>query len=200
MVARMEHDRRDEEKLDEAVEDMRSDAEGMQERSEKLGDRIVAVRTDKRDVPCEIVVNAAGASPLEVGEWVGLRLPLADLRRSLYFGRTTDPAFQSGPMVEDADIEWYYRPLGGPAVLVGMGREHGSAPTEGPTLEYLPEVRRAAAHRAPRLADFELTGGSAEYARSPRDILPIVGPVPGLDGSLNLCGWGGEGIMHSSAG
>jgi hypothetical protein len=46
MVARMEHDRRDEEKLDEAVEDMRSDAEGMQERSEKLGDRIEHTRSD----------------------------------------------------------------------------------------------------------------------------------------------------------
>ena len=42
----MEHDRRDEEKLDEAVEDMRSDAEGMQERSEKLGDRIEHTRSD----------------------------------------------------------------------------------------------------------------------------------------------------------
>jgi hypothetical protein len=46
MVARMEHDRRDEEKLDEAVEDMRSDAEEMQERSEELGDRIEHTRSD----------------------------------------------------------------------------------------------------------------------------------------------------------
>ena len=46
MVARMEDDRRDEEKLDEAVEDMRSDAEEMQERSEDLGDRIEETRSD----------------------------------------------------------------------------------------------------------------------------------------------------------
>jgi len=167
---------------------------------ESLGDRIVAVRTNKRDVPCGIVVNAAGASALEVGEWVGLRLPLSNLRRSLYFGRTADPAFQSGPMVEDADLEWYYRPLGGRTVLVGMGREHGGPPTEGPNLEYLPEVRRAAAHRAPGLADFELTGGVSGIRSLTPDILPIIGPVAGLDGYLNLCGWGGEGIMHSPAG
>lgn len=46
MVARMKHDRRDEENLDEAVEDMRSDAEEMQERSEELGDRIEHTRSD----------------------------------------------------------------------------------------------------------------------------------------------------------
>ena len=36
----MDQYREGEEKLDEAVEDMRSDAEEMQERSEELGDRI----------------------------------------------------------------------------------------------------------------------------------------------------------------
>ena len=44
---RMEHDRQDE-KLDEAVEDMQSDADEMQERSEKLGDRIDETRSDWR--------------------------------------------------------------------------------------------------------------------------------------------------------
>jgi len=46
MVALMEQDRRDDEKLDEAVEDMRSGAEEMQERSEELGDRIEHTRSD----------------------------------------------------------------------------------------------------------------------------------------------------------
>jgi hypothetical protein len=48
MVALMDQYRRDEEKLDEAVEDMRSDAEEMQERSEELGDRIEDSRSDWR--------------------------------------------------------------------------------------------------------------------------------------------------------
>ena len=44
----MDHDRQDNEKLDEAVEDMQSDADEMQERSEKLGDRIDETRSDWR--------------------------------------------------------------------------------------------------------------------------------------------------------
>jgi hypothetical protein len=46
MVARMEHDRPEDEKLEEAVEEMRSDAEEMQERSEELGESIEKTRSD----------------------------------------------------------------------------------------------------------------------------------------------------------
>ena len=46
IVARMEQDRPDDEKLDEAVEDMRAGAEEMQERSEELGDRIKDTSND----------------------------------------------------------------------------------------------------------------------------------------------------------
>jgi len=42
----MEHDHRDSEKLDEAIEDMTSDAGEMQERSEELGKNIEEARSD----------------------------------------------------------------------------------------------------------------------------------------------------------
>ena len=42
----MEQERRDDEKTDEAVEDMRSDVEEMQERSDELGDRVEETRSD----------------------------------------------------------------------------------------------------------------------------------------------------------
>ena len=48
MVARMERDRPEDEKLEEAVEEMRSDAEEMQERSEELGESIETTRSDWR--------------------------------------------------------------------------------------------------------------------------------------------------------
>jgi hypothetical protein len=47
-VVRVEHEGRADENLDEAVEEMRSDAEEMQERSEALGDDIDDVRSDWR--------------------------------------------------------------------------------------------------------------------------------------------------------
>jgi hypothetical protein len=46
IVACVERDRPEDDRLDEAIEDMQSDAEEMQERSEELGDRIEETRSD----------------------------------------------------------------------------------------------------------------------------------------------------------
>jgi sarcosine oxidase subunit beta len=165
-----------------------------------VGGRVVAVRTTLRDIPCAWIVNAGGADAKEVGGWVGVTLPIENRRRSLYTAFSRHPEFQNGPMVEDAQIEWYYRPLGENRVLIGMGREADGGPTDGPNLAFLPTVRIAAAHRAPTLADFEVLDGTSGMRPLTPDILPIVGPVDGLSGLINSCGWGGEGIMHSPAG
>jgi hypothetical protein len=65
---RMEHDRRDDEKLDEAVEDMESDADEMSERSEKLGDRIDATRSDWRSKQQDDAVPGAQPPPDDEAE------------------------------------------------------------------------------------------------------------------------------------
>jgi len=162
--------------------------------------RIVGVTTNRRTIPCGHVVNAAGADAAMVASWANVALPISNMRRSLYFGVTDDTDFHHGPMVEDAAIEWYYRPLLDGAVLVGMGLEPDSLPTDGPNLDYLPTVRAAAEIRAPGLADFLLTGGSSGIRSLTPDNLPIIGPVREVQGLINSCGWGGEGIMHSPAG
>lgn len=162
--------------------------------------RVIGVKTTKRTIPCACVVNAAGADAIEVASWVGIVLPIENRRRSLYIASCELPEFQQGPMVEDAELEWYYRPLGESKLLIGMGLELGGNPTDGPNLDFVPEVRRAAAHRAPALANFEVVGGTSGIRPITPDILPIVGPVDGVAGFINSCGWGGEGIMHSPAG
>ena len=59
----MEHERRDDGKLvDQAVEDMRSDVEEMQERSEELGDRVEKTKSDWRTKRKDDAVP--GAQPL----------------------------------------------------------------------------------------------------------------------------------------
>lgn len=163
-------------------------------------DRIVGVKTNKRVIPCQYVVNTAGADAIEVASWVGVALPIENRRRSLYIASCELPEFQQGPMVEDAELEWYYRPLGENRILIGMGLELGGNPTDGPNLDFIQEVRRAASHRAPALANFEVIGGTSGIRPITSDILPIIGPVDEVAGFINCCGWGGEGIMHSPAG
>lgn len=162
--------------------------------------RVSSVRTTRRNIPCGHVVNAAGENAKEVASWVGARLPIDNRVRSLYIGQSNHDQFQKGPMVEDAEVEWYYRGLGSGRVLIGMGREADGSASDQPNVEYLPEVRAAARRRAPLLAEFTLVGGTSGVRPLTPDLLPIIGPVPQAVGYINCCGWGGEGIMHSPAG
>jgi glycine/D-amino acid oxidase-like deaminating enzyme len=163
-------------------------------------DRVIGVKTTEREISCAVVVNAGGAEASQVAAWIGITLPILNLRRSLYTVCSSMKEFHQGPMVEDAELEWYYRPLGGDRVLIGMGLEADGAPTNGPNLAFIPEVRRAAARRAPALAAFEILDGVSGIRPMTPDLLPIIGPVSEFTGFINLCGWGGEGIMHSPAG
>lgn len=158
------------------------------------------VETSTGQIECDYVVNAAGAEARTVASWVGMTLPITNALRSIFFGVCSDPDFQQGPMVEDAEVEWYYRPLDEGRVLVGMGKDEGGLPSDKPNVGFLPEVRVAVRHRAPGLADFRVAGGSSGIRPLTPDMLPIVGPSEVHPNFINLCGWGGEGIMHSPAG
>lgn len=72
MVARMEQDRREDEKLgeavDEAIEDMQSDAEEMQRGSEELGDRIEKTRSDWHSKQRDDAVPGAQPPPDDEAE------------------------------------------------------------------------------------------------------------------------------------
>jgi sarcosine oxidase subunit beta len=162
--------------------------------------KVVGVESTSGTLSCEVVVNAGGADAKKIGEWLGISLPIANRRRSLYQCETDHQEFNSGPMVEDAELEWYYRPDGNGKILIGMGLEPENDALNGPNLDYLPQVREAAKVRAPKLAQFKLTGGSSGIRPKTPDILPIIGPYDGIDGLFLNCGWGGEGIMHSPAG
>jgi sarcosine oxidase, subunit beta len=164
------------------------------------GKRVIGVRTEKRLIECTIVVNAGGAEAKLIASWVGLDLQIENKRRSLFYVKTNSEDFSTGPMVEDAELEWYYRPMGGNQVLIGMGLEPFENPTDGPNLGFLPEIIKATKFRAKNLYPFEVFGGVSGIRSLTLDKLPIIGPIKKIEGYYNNCGWGGEGIMHSPAG
>lgn len=166
----------------------------------KKKNKIVAVRTNKRILPCKIVVNAGGASAKMIASWIGVDLPITNTKRSLYTIKTRSTNFDNGPMVEDAEIEWYYRPLGKQKVLIGMGLEENGLPKDTLDMEFLPEIIKATKYRAPSLYPFEVLSGVSGIRPLTPDILPLIGPINEIEGYYNSCGWGGEGIMHSPAG
>lgn len=162
--------------------------------------KLTGLKSSQLQFECNYVVNAAGAGAPKVAALLAIDLPQSNLRRSIFFCRVEKPQLYAGPMVEDAELEWYYRGLVDGRVLIGMGLEPDSEITDGPNMDFLPEIRAATNLRAPALKSFEVIGGHSGIRPLSPDIVPIIGPSGKYPNFISNSGWGGEGIMHSPAG
>jgi glycine/D-amino acid oxidase-like deaminating enzyme len=164
----------------------------------RAGERVNAVRTQKGEIACETVVNAAGAWGAEVGALAGIDLPIRPLRRQIF---VTDPVpglDRDFPLtVEFASSLYFHRESGG--VLMGM-----ADPTDGPGFDssvnwdFLPTLVERALYRLPILERANVKTGWAGFYEDTPDKHPIIGAV-GVDGFLCAAGFSGHGIMHAPA-
>ena len=164
----------------------------------RAGDRVSAVRTQRGEITCETVVNAAGAWGAEVGVLAGIDLPIRPLRRQIF---VTDPVpglDRDFPLtVEFGSSLYFHRESGG--VLMGM-----ADPTDGPGFdssvnwEFLPTLVERALYRLPILERANVKTGWAGFYEDTPDKHPIIGAV-GVDGFLCAAGFSGHGIMHAPA-
>lgn len=167
---------------------------------ETTAGQLTGVQTNRELLRCEYVVNAAGAGAPKIASILGLELPQKNLRRSIFFCQTANPELYTGPMVEDAELEWYYRGLTDGRVLIGMGLEPEDVVTDGPNLSFLSTIREATKMRAPALQDFTVIDGHSGIRPLSPDIIPLIGPTADYPNFILNTGWGGEGIMHSPGG
>ena len=163
------------------------------------GDRLTGVEMTDGFIATGWVVNAAGAQASQVGKWVGLDIPIDNRRRNIYITAPFPQIPDDTPMVHDDDAEWYYRKEG-PGVLMGMGIEKTTDVSMSINREFLINVVEYAMHRVPILAEAKIMNGWSGIRSLTPDHSPIVGPVAGLQGYVNLCGWGGLGVTGAPAG
>jgi sarcosine oxidase subunit beta len=158
--------------------------------------RVEGVQTDQGFVATGVVVNAGGPWAIEIGRWVGIRVPIINSARSILVTGPFPEIPSDRPFFEDVTAEWYFRPEG-PGVLMGMG----SSPTDtldvSLSFEMMDEIIGTAVHRVPVLETASvLTGWTGVRPLTPDDH-PILGPVPGVGGFILNCGWGGTGIINA---
>lgn len=161
--------------------------------------RIAAVETSDGVIAARWVVNAAGADAARVGAWAGLSIPIDNRVRNVYVTDAFPAIPNESPFVWDAAAEWYYRKER-PGVLIGAGKRVLPSLPEFVDWRYLNEIIDDIIHRVPALADVGVAHGWAGIRPLSPDHHPILGPVDGVEGFVNSCGWGGEGIMHSPVG
>lgn len=158
--------------------------------------RVEGVVTADGFVATRTVVNAAGPWAIEVGEWVGVEIPIVNSARSIVVTGPFPEIPPTWPFIEDVTVEWYFRPEG-PGILMGMG----ALPTDELEIPFrmqvLEEMIETAVHRVPILMQASFLTGWTGVRPMTLDDLPILGPVPSVEGFILNCGWGGSGIIKA---
>lgn len=166
---------------------------------EVSGGRVEAVRVGDERIPCDVMVDAAGAWAPSVSAMVGVELPIRPLRRHIFVTDAVPGLDHPIPLtVEFATSLYLHRESGG--ILLGM-----ADPNDGPgycetvNWDFLPTVLERALARLPLLERASVrTGWAGVYEDTP-DKHPILGPVDGVEGFVVAAGFSGHGVMHAPA-
>jgi sarcosine oxidase subunit beta len=166
---------------------------------EVVGGQVRGVLTEAGSIATDTVVCAAGAWSREVGEMVGVDLPVVPLRRQIL---TTEPMpglDPATPFTIDFATSLYFH-LEGPGLLLGM-----SDPDEAPGFElgrtdaWLPRLGDAIARRVPGLAEVGIASGWAGLYEMTPDHNALVGEADGVSRFLYATGFSGHGFLMGPA-
>jgi sarcosine oxidase subunit beta len=166
---------------------------------EVVDGQVRGVLTDGGRIATGTVVCAAGAWSREVGEMVGVDLPVVPLRRQIL---TTEPMpglDPATPFTIDFATSLYFH-LEGPGLLLGM-----SDPDETPGFElgrtdaWLPRLGEAISRRVPALAEVGIASGWAGLYEMTPDHNALVGEAEGVSRFLYATGFSGHGFLMGPA-
>ena len=161
--------------------------------------RIASVETTEGTISTRKIVNAAGADAGEVGTWAGFTIPIHNRVRNIFVVEHISQMKDNLAFVYDAEGEWYFRQME-TGIMVGMGKRKDALVQSVPDMDYWSQVQATIQYRVPSLAQTKVIGGWSGIRPLTPDHRPILGGVETVEGFVNCCGWGGEGIMHSPVG
>ncbi len=172
------------------------------------GRGVAAVITTRGEISTRCVVDAAGPFAGVVASWVGVRLPLALLRRQKAVFGSVPQVPRDAAMTIDDDAGVYWRPeVGGAAMGWALPEEPGE-PSEYVAADWtFPAVALDGAARlvpfwnqvADTLTRDNVFLSAGWYTCAP-DNKPIIGPCSGVPGFYFNAAYAGEGVMASPGG
>jgi sarcosine oxidase subunit beta len=163
--------------------------------------RIVAVTTDRGEIACDHVINAAGAWAGSIATLAGETLPVAPLRRQVAATVPTNLLPPSMPMTIYPD-GFHLRERDGRVLLLWPDTPPSSDPFD-TTLDdaWLARIRSFTDERVPLLRDIPIDRAASWaglYEMSP-DKHAILGRSPALENFWYANGSSGHGVMHAPA-
>ena len=154
--------------------------------------RVTGVKTQKQQINCSLLINAAGAWAGQIGEMIGINIPVAPVKGQVIVSERLPPIMRACISTSDC----YIAQKDNGEILIGSTTEIKGFETH---CSY-PELRAlvAGAIKAlPMLKDVAIKRTWAGLRPGSPDELPILGPIPGIDGYLNACGHFRTGIVSS---
>jgi len=169
------------------------------------GKRLTAVKTDKGDIQCEIVVNCTGMWGYQVGRMLGVNIPLVPFQHQFLVTDSIKGLPPDMPTMRDKDNLLYYKkevdgivmggyePNGIPWAVDGVPNDFTSQLLE-PDFDHFQSLSDPAMKRTPCLK----TTGIVKLFNGPEAFTPdgnaIMGPAPELDNCFVAVGFNAFGI------
>ncbi len=167
--------------------------------------RVSAVRTDRGDIRCEVVVNCTGMWGWQVGRMLGVNVPLVPFQHQFLVTDVIPGLPPDLPTLRDKDNLLYYKEEVGGLVMGGYERDGIPWSVDGvpddfasrllePDFDHFQPLADAAMRRTPCLAE----AGVARLVNGPEaftpDGDPIMGPAPELENCFVAAGFNAFGI------
>ncbi len=169
------------------------------------------LRTNRGDLECDIVVNAAGGWAGRVGDLLGAPVTILPQRHQALIAHLPEPLGYVMPSVMDyvpssGGFGAYFRDDGPGRLVAGLHTEEVIHDIVDPDAvqrdtagEYVELVAERLVHRLPRLEDMRLGDVWAGIYPMRPDGRPVVGPAVGRASVVIVAGAGGSGLQSSPA-
>lgn len=168
------------------------------------GKTATTIETDTETFPVDYVVNAAGPWGKDVGEMVGVDLPLKQYESKIAVLKSTTPYGPDLPTLSDHSVkpDMYTKPETAGEFLVGGIDRPPVDPgrgLEGVTNEFLRTVGERIDQRLPGYSDSEVVESWSGTITVTPDAIQIAGVPNGIENVYNIVGGSGHGFKEATA-
>ena len=148
---------------------------------------------------CDWLVNAAGPWAAQVGDLLGVDVPVSPVRRQFF---TTEPMSwvrEDMPLTIDWGTGAYMHLHSGGMLIGDSDPNEPPGFSQTPDLDHLAQVWENAAWRLPRVEEASMKAAHAGLYEVSPDHNAILGPVPEVPRFVLANGFSGHGMQHAPA-
>jgi 4-methylaminobutanoate oxidase (formaldehyde-forming) len=167
--------------------------------------RVSAVKTDKGDIQCEILVNCSGMWGFQIGTMLGVNTPVVPFQHQYFVTEEIEGLPSNLPTIRDKDSLLYYKEEVGGLVMGGYERNGIPWSIDGVPNDFISQLLESDFDHFQQLADPAMKrtpclaeAGIKRLVNGPEGFTPdgdaILGPAPELDNVFVAVGFNAFGI------